>query len=195
MHSRLCSHAPDARRNRHVRHTRLSEAFPDAGDRQGEGRDMTMSAKLALCLLGVMLAPAPAAAREHVILDFRLGMPGSTGLRLFGANAEAVAKTDAEGLRINLPPGRQDVNWVGVELPCRIHGDFEIAVGYELLAVGDPTPEAGGGVQVRLFLDTPAPVIAAVTRLRKPPASKLARLYEHVDPKGETFGAARIDLG
>jgi hypothetical protein len=155
---------------------------------------MRNSAKLALCLLAVVLAPAPARAREHVILDFRFGIPGSTGLRLFGADAEAVAKTDAEGLRINLPPGRRDVNWVGVELPCRIHGDFEIAVGYELLAVGDPTPVVGAGVQMRLFFDTPTPVVAAVTRLRKPRTTTPVRLYEHVGPIGETFGAARIDL-
>src|SRR5947209_1349283 len=101
----------------------------------------------ALCLLAVVLAPVRAEAREHVLLDFRLGMPAATGLRLFGADAEAAVKTDAEGLRITLPARRQDVNAVGVELPCRIHGDFEMAVGYELLAVGEPTPEAGAGVQ------------------------------------------------
>jgi hypothetical protein len=149
-------------------------------------------AKLALALLVLAAGHHGARARERTVIDFRSGIPAQPAMKLYGYDAASVTRTDEHGLRFSLPAGRKDVNSVGLEIPFRIQGDFEISLGYELLAVGDPIPEAGAGVQFMIHFDSAIPVKAAITRLRKA-NPKPARLYEHVINNGDTFGAARLD--
>jgi hypothetical protein len=134
-------------------------------------------ARLALCLL--TLAIGQAQAREHVVFDFRKRIEDLPQLQLYGPDMDRVARTDDEGLRIDLPAGAKQ-HKVGVELLHRIRGDFDIALGYELLQVSDPPPEVGAGVAV--WIDFAAPLSASLTRLRKPPRKDL-------------FGANRITPG
>jgi hypothetical protein len=132
-------------------------------------------------------------ARQHLAVDFRAGLDKIPPFEYFGPDASSVTRTDAQGLRIDVPAIREDPNPLGLDLPLRIHGNFEIVLGYELLAIDDPPPESGAGVQVRLVFASASPRTAAITRLRKPPAADKAPLYTWVGPRGETFGAARID--
>jgi len=133
---------------------------------------------------------------EQRTFDFRKPLAELQPMTLFGPDANNLAKTDATGLRFTLPPERQDPNQdVGMRLPMRIRGDFEIDVGFELLAVGAPIPEAGAGLEMRTLFDSPSSLTAAVTRRRKrsSPNDPPAHQFDHVFNNGETFGAARID--
>src|SRR5262249_46493497 len=119
-------------------------------------------------------------ARQHLAIDFRAGLDKLPPFEFFGPDASSVTRTDAQGLRINMPAIREDPNPVGLDLPLRIHGNFEVVLGYELLAIDDPPPESGAGVQMRLLFASPPPLAAALTRLRKPPAADKAPLYTWV---------------
>jgi hypothetical protein len=153
---------------------------------------------VALGLSGLILAAADTPReqdrpRSHLAIDFRDGLGRLPSFQLIGPEAEAVVKTDARGLRITLPAGRADGNQVGVEFPLRLHGNFEIALGYELLTIGDPPPERGAGVMLRLEFDSPSPHAVQVTRLRKPPGGGDEPRFALVAPRGETFGAVQIN--
>jgi hypothetical protein len=141
----------------------------------------------------VVVAVGEAHARERAVVNFRSALTDWPGIQCFGPDAEAVSHADAVGWRINLPVGRKEWHSVGLDLPVKLHGDFEVVLGYELLAVGNPIPVSGAGLQMELFFDTPVPVRAVITRLRKP-NPKPAKLYDSVNANGETFGAARIDV-
>jgi hypothetical protein len=131
--------------------------------------------------------------RRHLVYDFRKPIDDLPGLTLFGPDAESFTQTDARGLRINLPADRPDHNSVGVELVSRIHGDFDINLGYDLLAIGAPIPQAGAGVQMRLLFDPTSPM-ETVTRLRTPYGAQPAPHYGVVGHNGDIFAAFRITL-
>jgi hypothetical protein len=140
-----------------------------------------------------VLTSGPGLARDHMAIDFR---SGTSPLVPYGSDAEARIKPDGRGLRITLPADRRDPHQeVGVQLPMRLRGDFEIVLAYELLAIGDPTPEAGAGLQLRVTFDTPTATTAVVSRLRKRLVQDSARLFEGVKANGETYGAVRYDRG
>ncbi|HEY1376223.1 MAG TPA: DUF1583 domain-containing protein, partial [Gemmataceae bacterium] len=148
-----------------------------------------------LALLAALVA-APAHAGDRIAVDFRAGAPAVRNLRLYGPDAARLAKADDRGLRITLPAGRRDPSRdVGVELPIRLRGDFEATLGYELLALPDPAPQNGVGVQLRVNFENPAATAAGITRLRKPPGEEGARPFDVVGPFGETYGATRVDSG
>jgi hypothetical protein len=137
---------------------------------------------------------SPQMEREWIV-DFRKPLNALSPAALYGPDAAAAVTTDDRGLRISLPADRRDPDRdVGVELPLRIGGDFDIDVGYELLAVGEPPPEDGAGVQMMIVFDAAPAHAAKLTRLRKPrdPAEAPSRRFQHVGIKGDTFGAARI---
>ena len=119
--------------------------------------------------------------QEQVVVDFRKGLDHYPFLSLFGPSTDAVAKTDAVGLRFTLPAGRENTDLAGVELPQRLHGDFDIALGYELLAVGRPIPQYGAGVVIHVWFDDPADTSVILSRVQK--------------PAGERFGAHRLVKG
>ncbi len=120
-------------------------------------------------------------ARQHLAFDFRAGIPNFSALSLEGPDADKVAKSDGQGLRVTLPARRRDNAPVGVVLAKRLRGDFEIVLGYELLAIGKPTPQWGAGVAMRVWFHSPSPVSAMLTRYRI--------------PKGEHFVALRVLTG
>jgi hypothetical protein len=120
-------------------------------------------------------------ARGHMVFDFRARIDTFPALTLEGPDAEAVARTDAQGLRVTIPADRGDTSPVSVVLGRRLRGDFDIALGYELLAVGDPAPEYGAGVVLRVLFDEPSSLSAILSRSRK--------------PGRETFGAHRVLKG
>ncbi len=142
--------------------------------------------------------PEPRPQEHRRFWDFRQPFDTLSPAVVFGPQGAAVVTTDAKGLRITLPADRSNPELdVGVELPLRIGGNFDIDVGYELLAVGEPTPEAGAGVQLMIVFDSAPEQAAKLTRMRKPtdPFDPPSRKFEHVGSKGETFGAARIHYG
>jgi serine/threonine-protein kinase len=146
-------------------------------------------------LAGDRAAPEAAApGRQHRVYDFRTRIDDLPGLTLFGPEAESVARTDAQGLRITLPAGRPDCNSVGVELPARIQGDFDVDVGYELLAFGDDIPNPAAGVQLRLAFDDPSIPLVALARFRNRYPPQRAPLFQVVGHDGETFAAYRITI-
>jgi hypothetical protein len=133
----------------------------------------------------------PGAPKKRMVFDFRTKLDDLAGVSVFGPHADEVMKTDAQGLRITLPADRPDCNNVGIELPLRLRGDFDIELGYELLAIGAPIPNPGAGLHMRLQLDNDTPVVA-LTRLMYPYAPRPAPLYGEVGYDGDTFAAFRI---
>jgi hypothetical protein len=122
-----------------------------------------------------------APVRGHLAFDFRAGMPNFPALFVEGPDADTVAKTDDRGLRVTLPEGRQDTRPIIVVLDRRLRGDFEITLGYELLAVGKPVPQYGAGVGMRVWFDAPSSPLAVLGRSRV--------------PGGERFGAHKVLTG
>jgi hypothetical protein len=124
-------------------------------------------------------------ARERAVYDFRAGIHNFPALTMDGPGVETQAKTDAQGLRVSIPAGQADNRPIRVLFTPRIGGDFDIAVSYELLAVGKPTPRYGAGVAVRLYLDSPARPSALLTRYRKPQGEKFVAHKTIVGPDGK----------
>jgi serine/threonine protein kinase/predicted RNA-binding Zn-ribbon protein involved in translation (DUF1610 family) len=120
-------------------------------------------------------------ARGHVALDLRGGIDKLAPFALYGPDAETVAKPDSQGLRITLAAGRGDVAPVGLELPVRLRGDFDIVLGYELLAVGEPLPQYGSGLLIRAWFDAPSDLSVILGRSRT--------------PSGERFGSHKVLKG
>jgi serine/threonine protein kinase len=147
-------------------------------------------------LFGQGAAPAPVApARQHLVYDFRTRLDDLPGVKAFGPDAETLLQTDAQGLWITLPAGRPDCNNVGIDVPMTIRGDFEVDVGFELLAIGNDIPNPAAGVQMRLaFADSDMP-LAAIARFRnRYPARPRVPLFQTVGHDGETFAAYRITV-
>jgi hypothetical protein len=136
----------------------------------------------------------PARARAHQSFDFRTPLDDLPLLTVFGPDAGAVVRSDAQGLRISLPDGRTDCRNVGVELPVRIRGDFDVDLGFELLAIGDAVPNPAAGVQLRLVFDDPAMPLVALARFRNRYPPQRAPLFGIVGHDGETFAAYRITI-
>jgi hypothetical protein len=139
----------------------------------------------------VPVSQASAPGRQHRVYDFRKPLDDLPELTLFGPDAEAYLKTDAQGLRITLPADRPDHNNVGVELVSRIRGDFDIDLGYEILAIGDPIPVPGAGVQMRLLWGPDSP-LETISRIRSPFGGQPAPLYGLVGHDGDIFAAFRL---
>ena len=102
-------------------------------------------------------------AANQVAFDFRDKIETYPALSLQGPNARSVAKTDAQGLRISIPEGQRDTRPVMVKLEHRLRGDFDIALGYELIGVGEPIGQWGAGILIRAWFDTPSPLSAIVS--------------------------------
>ncbi len=85
---------------------------------------------------------------EEFYQDFRGGASIHPILSQFGPDSARAIRQEAEGLRITLPAGRKDRSAVGVAPRFRISGDFEITVGYEILAADTPSGGLGAGVKV-----------------------------------------------
>jgi serine/threonine-protein kinase len=123
---------------------------------------------LAAGLAGALLlqagpAPAPAPTGEFS-QDFRGSQPPLPPLQLTGSDAQAVSRPEQDGFRITLPARRRHTDRVGLVLPTRIKGDFEITTGYEILQADQPTEGHGVGFDVFIETDTPRHDVAEVMR-------------------------------
>jgi serine/threonine-protein kinase len=118
--------------------------------------------------------PAPAGGNLLPIKDGRLTCNFREPLDRFpflvpyGPQTDLVMKTDAQGLRATLPEARGNTSPVGLETSLRIHGDFEITLGYEVLGFGAPPPQYGEGVLMRIWCAEPSAPSALLSRKRTP---------------------------
>ncbi len=149
-----------------------------------------------LLALVCALAAAPAQAQQQrVVVDFRVGQELPVPVKFFGPDAETVATRDAEGLRINLAAGRPNADIVGLEIPRRMQGDFQVELGYELLEISEPTNGNGSGVVWRLIFDSPVKSQAQFSRLRKEGKEFLSAFHIHLKPDGKERWDGRAGPG
>jgi serine/threonine protein kinase len=113
--------------------------------------------------------------RKRLTLDLRAGVQNLQGLILDGPDVDTVTSSDAQGLRVTLPEGRRDIRPIILHVRPRLRGDVDITVSYEVLAVGDPAPQHGAGVVLRVWFDDPQSPCAILSRTRKlgPPTRDL----------------------
>jgi serine/threonine protein kinase len=116
--------------------------------------------------------------QDHVVVNLRGGPDRLQPFSLVGPEGEATIQSDDRGLRISLPAGREHTEPLALETESRLSGDFDLTVGYEILAVGRPIPQYGAGVVIRVWFDGPSPLSVILSRSRK--------------PRGDTFSAHRI---
>jgi serine/threonine protein kinase len=108
-------------------------------------------------------------SRGRLAIDFRAGIENVPGLSLDGpGDLDDVARTDAQGLRVTFPGGERDPKPVTVVLDRRLGGDLDITVGYEVISVGEPVPQYGAGVVMRVWFDAPSSPTAMISRMRNP---------------------------
>jgi RNA polymerase sigma factor (sigma-70 family) len=107
--------------------------------------------------VGATVKPSPAAPVElkDFYQDFRGSKPPVGPLSLFGVKAERVTRPEDRGLHINVPANPEQTVRIGVELPARFRGDFEITAGYEIVHVDHPKNGHGVGVCLIAELDSP----------------------------------------
>lgn len=104
---------------------------------------------------------------ERVEIQFRDGIAKHPTLRFIGADVEPMAVVQPQGLRFNVPAGRASAGDVGIEAQQRLHGDFEITLAYELVALPKPAPKLGAGAVLQIVLDGPGAPTARMDRLHR----------------------------
>jgi Protein kinase domain/Protein of unknown function (DUF1583) len=126
---------------------------------------------LGYVLPGTALGIEPNSRTGVVRFDLRDRAPDGQALDYVGPNAFEYCKTEAQGLRISLPPNREHPWPVGVRLGFPVKGDCEITASYELLQAD--TPASGYGVGATLYIVTAAPAkqAAMIGRLNRPEGS------------------------
>ena len=119
-----------------------------------------------LVLHGLLPAALPPGA--EISQDFRGGQPLPPWLTLDGGDADEVARLEADGLRITMPPTRTRTGPVGVALTVSLSGDFEITGRYEILSA-DPPPRGNGvGVALNVAPDGDLQQFGKVGRFLRP---------------------------
>ncbi len=133
-------------------------------------------------LVVLLLAPVPGQMRDEFYQDFRRGAI-HPALGQFGPDAARVIQQAPDGLRIALRAKRPELGAVGVTPQFQISGDFEITVGYQLLAA--ETPDSGLGTGVKIWgqiesVDQQAMTLAHLVRPRGDPQilALMARIDE-----------------
>jgi serine/threonine-protein kinase len=152
---------------------------------------LSLAASLLFWLLAANGEPRQAAKtdggmreQQHVVLDFREAIEKLPPCTLFGPEIESVVSTDAKGLRINR--SSEHPNQVtGVDVPIVVRGDFDISLGYELLAIGKPLPKYGAGIGMRVMFGEPVSVTALLSRSRKPVGETLGAFEIVTDAEGK----------
>ena len=103
--------------------------------------------------------------KSKTVYDLSRDLPA---VKLYGPQADTVARREPEGLRVKLAATRKDRSPVGVEIPVNIKGAFDASFGYELLKIGEPVSKYGAGVAIRVHFDTPDSRPALISRTRRP---------------------------
>ncbi len=132
-----------------------------------------------------IVVPTPRVLPEHVEFRFADGIEKCAQLRLIGPEVDRMAKTDAQGLRFNVPAERESGAPVGVESRLRLHGDFEITLAYELLALPDPPPNLGAGLYMRVQFDSADSLQAHIGRVKLPAGNRVGANYITTGPDGK----------
>jgi hypothetical protein len=133
---------------------------------------------------GSWVEPKPRRGRPRIAFDLRIPVEQLSPLSLFGTTAESVARTDAKGLHLSQPGGRQDTNPVGLELTKRLSGDFDVSCGYELLAVGGPLEKYGVALELSVWFDLPTPLYALLVRTRRAYGNRFVTFRVRQKPDG-----------
>jgi serine/threonine protein kinase len=120
------------------------------------------------------------ARQERLFFDFREPIAKLPPCTLFGPALDSVVTTDAKGLRIARPADLTN-QIIGVDVPVVLRGDFDVGLGYELLAVGAPLPTYGAGVALRVVFEDPSSLTAVISRSRK--------------QAGDQFGTYKVTTG
>ena len=89
-------------------------------------------------LLSLLLLSA-GELKDEFYQDFRGRGAMSPGLVFFGPQAKDWMRNDSGGLRMALPAKRKNSGAVGISPRFPHLGDFEITVGYEILAADEPS--------------------------------------------------------
>jgi DNA-directed RNA polymerase subunit RPC12/RpoP len=82
----------------------------------------------------------------------------------FGSDTDQSVLSEADGLRIKLPPGRAE--HAGLKLPIVVKGDFEITLNFDLLKEPEQadTGKVGSRFSLGIFLATPKSCVATINR-------------------------------
>jgi len=136
--------------------------------------------------------------KQEFYQDFRGGSDLHPALSLFGPNASQLTGRDAGGLLIALPANRPDKRAVGISPQFALSGDFEITLGYEILAADEPPSGLGAGVGVWGQIRSAPPQTMSVARLERPGkgsgfAANFA--YEVAEGGKRDFKQKRLDSG
>lgn len=99
----------------------------------------------ALFLLGVETHSLSAADRERWDFSFRGGEYDLNRLELYG-NLAGIKPT-ADGLRMKLAAGDKK-DWGGIDIRCRLEGDFKITGKYTITELGKPEGGSGAGLSI-----------------------------------------------
>jgi hypothetical protein len=148
---------------------------------QGTRRPPRWTLGLAACL-GVALSlvglhglgyifPGAASGLGVVHFDLRGRAPDGQLLDFAGPNAFELCKTEADGLRISLPPNREHPWPVGIRASFPVKGDCEITTSYELVRADRPFTGYGVGATLYIVADGPAKRAAMIGRLNRPEGS------------------------
>jgi WD40 repeat protein len=117
--------------------------------------------------------PAPAAGNntpgapvelKEFYQDFRGGKSPESPLALFGTKASLVTRAEERGLHIRVEANPEQTERIGLRLPARFRGDFEITAGYEILRPTQPERGHSVGVSLLADLDSPAGEVLEVVR-------------------------------
>ncbi len=122
--------------------------------------------------------PPPPPELKEFYHDFRDGKPPEGLLAVFGPGADRVTHPEARGLHIQVEANPGQTQRIGVLLPARFRGDFEVTAGYEILRADQPQEGHGVGVNLLVDLDSPAAEVLEVLRF--------ARVQE-----GQVYGCVR----
>jgi hypothetical protein len=84
--------------------------------------------------------------------DFR-GRPLPASVELVGPDASSLVTTDSGGIRITIPADHPSREVVGIRTVFKVGGNFDMAAGYELINVEQPSE---GLVGLEFFIHTPS---------------------------------------
>jgi hypothetical protein len=139
----------------------------------------------------LLAASMPGAAGDKqqakdIYQDFRNRRPLHAELRLAGApDVDDVAKAEEGGLRITLPPAREQHWPIEVQAIFSLTGDFEITGTYELLSAVRPAKGYGVGVALNIASNVARDKFAKISRLMraKEGSVHLAEYWTNIAPK------------
>jgi WD40 repeat protein/DNA-directed RNA polymerase subunit RPC12/RpoP len=107
--------------------------------------------------------PPPVELKEFY-QDFRDSKNYQPPLQIFGARAQRVCRPEPSGFHIRVSANPEQTQRIGLLLPARIRGDFEITAAYEIARVDQPRDGHGVGVCLLADLDSPRKEVLEVTR-------------------------------